>query len=77
MPSFSPRARQKHPVPRAGTTMPISEMTKLRLTEVKGLAQGHPAGKGQKCVPPKPSEGSCCFQPPSLDPFDPESKATS
>ena len=36
---------------RAGTTMPISEMTKLRLKEVKGLAQGHTASKGQRCIP--------------------------
>lgn len=31
--------------------MPISEMTKLRLKEVKEVAQVHTASKEQRCVP--------------------------
>lgn len=34
--------------------MPISEMTKLRLEKVEGLAQGHSANKEQGCVPQTP-----------------------
>lgn len=36
--------------PQVGTTMPISEMTKVRLKEVKGPAQGHTASKGQSHI---------------------------
>lgn len=59
-------------MPWASITIPISEMTKLRLKEIKELAPGHTAGRGQSCIPQALQSFMLL---PSLDPFDPESKA--